>query len=417
MDAGGKLRILIVVGRFPAISTPFILNQITGLIDLGHDVCIFAMRVDDHESEHSEIEKYKLRDRLYVLDKMGATKWSKIRYVVKGVISLVTRKPMVIFRAIKGHVTGKYPLSLRSFSQIHSVTSIPETDFDIIHAQFGPQGNMMLMLREICGLNGKLVTQFRGFDVSQLIQSEGVHYYDLLFANGDMFLPVCDYIKDKVMRLGAPEDKTHVQYSGINIGKFVYKSRDYKKKGVLKIGSVGRLTAKKGFEYVIKALTILKGEGFDFTYEIVGDGELEYELVELISRNGLGRNVVLLGGKNNDYIANFLHEIDIFISHNVTAIAGDQEGIPNTLKEAMLSGVPVFSTFHGGIPELINDEISGILTEEKNILQLVDKLKKFAFPLQDLESITCNARDMVVEMFENDRLNKQLVNRYYSLLQ
>jgi colanic acid/amylovoran biosynthesis glycosyltransferase len=401
MDADGKLRILIVVGRFPAISNPFILNQISGLIDLGHDVCIFAMRVDDHENQHSEIGEYKLGERLYVLDKMGSTKWSKIRYVLKGGISLLTRRPMILFRAIKGHVTGEFPLSLKSFSQINTVTRIPETDFDIIHAQFGPQGNMMLMLREICGLGGKLVTQFRGFDVSQLIQSEGIHYYDLLFAHGDMFLPVCDNIKDKVMRLGAPENKTYIQYSGINIDKFKYKKRDYKKTGVLKIGSVGRLTPKKGFEYVIKALSILQAEGFDFTYEIVGDGELEYNLAELVRQCGLGRKVVFLGAKNHDYIANFLHEIDIFISHNVTAISGD----------------PVFSTFHGGIPELINDEVNGFLTEEKDIQQLADKLKKFVFPLQDLENITRSARDMVVEMFDNDRLNRQLVTRYYSLLQ
>jgi colanic acid/amylovoran biosynthesis glycosyltransferase len=417
MGKGGKLKVLVVVSEFPAISNPFILNQITGLIDLGHAVSIFAMHVDGQKTEHSEIEKYKLRDRVYALDKSGFTKREKFGYVLKGGISLLTRRPVVMFRVMKGHILGKYPLSLSSFSQINSAASFPEKEFDIIHAQFGPLGNIMTMLLEFGMLKGKLVTQFRGYDVSQLIKSKGDEFYDLLFSSGDMFLPVCDYIKDRIIGLGAPIDKTFVQYSGINVDKFVYQKRNFKKTGTLRIGSVGRLTAKKGYEYVIKALSILKAEGLDFTYEIVGDGELEDEIASLVDQYGLDRNIFLLGSKNHDFIVNFLHKIDIFISHNVTAQSGDQEGIPNSLKEAMLSGAPVFSTFHGGIPELVNDEINGFLTEEKNVQQLVDKLKKFAFPLQDLGEITCNARDLVERMFDNNKLNRGLVRRYYSLLQ
>jgi colanic acid/amylovoran biosynthesis glycosyltransferase len=416
MDEGKKLKVLVVVRTFPVITHSFIFNQITGLIDLGHDVSIFAMHVDEQKTEHSEIEKYKLRNRLYTLDNWGFNKWEKLGYVVKGGISLLIRKPMVVFRMMKQHIVGRCPLSLRSFCQINSVADLPEKDFDIIHAQLGPLGNDMMMLIELGVLKGKLITQFRGYDASQLIRSRGDHYYDLLFAHGDMFLPVCDYIKDKIITLGAPKDKTFVLYSGVITEKFVYKKRDFGKSGSLLIGSVGRLTAKKGYEYVIKALSILKAEGFDFTYEIVGDGELRDDIMSLINHYGLDRNIILLGSKNHDYIVGFLHKIDIFISHNVTADSGDQEGIPNSLKEAMLSGVPVFSTFHGGIPELINDENNGFLTEEKNIQQLVSKLKEFAFPLQDLGGITRNAREVVESMFDNTKLSRELVSRYYSLI-
>ena len=416
MDAREKLKVLVVVGEFPAISNPFIFNQITGLIDLGHDVSIFALKVVDHQCEHSEIEEYQLRDKLYVLDETETTKWGKVKYVVKNGIPLIIRKPRVLLSAMKVLLAGSYPLSFNVFRHINSVAKITKSDFDIIHAQFGPCGNMMMMIKEFGVTNGKLVTQFRGFDVSHVIRSEGIHYYDLLFAAGDLFLPVCDYNRNKVISLGAPEDKTFVHYSGIKLDKFVYKKRDFGKSGTLRIGSVGRLTAKKGYEYVIRALSILKSEGFDFTYEIVGDGELKNDITDLVSHCGLSCNVELLGSRNHDYIVDFLHKIDIFISHNVTAQSGDQEGIPNTLKEAMLSGVPVFTTCHGGIPELVNDEINGFLTEEKNVQQLVGKLKSFAFPFQDLEKITSNARETAVGMFDTDKLNRELVDRYHSLL-
>jgi colanic acid/amylovoran biosynthesis glycosyltransferase len=416
MDAGEKLRILVVVGRFPAISSPFILNQVTGLIDMGHDVSIFAMHVVDQGIEHNEIEKYKLREKLYVLDNTGSSRGSKFRYVVTKAISLLLNRPAVMLRAVKGFLTGRYPLSLKFFRQLNSVASIADTSFDIIHAQFGPQGNMMVMLRDAGALSGKLVTQFRGFDVSLMTQSEGEDYYHSLFESGDLFLPVCEYIKDKVILMGAPENRTLVQYSGIDVNKFEYKTRQPGQKGPLKIGSVGRLTAKKGYEYVIKALKALKNEGFDFTYQIVGDGELKNEISDLVEQCNLNQEIVLLGSRNHEFISGFLHDIDIFISHNITADSGDEEGIPNTLKEAMLSGVPVFSTRHGGIPELVIDEVNGFLTEEKNIQQLVDKLKEFAFSSQDLSAVTSRAREVVLKMFDNNKLNSDLVNRYYSIL-
>lgn len=413
---GERLRILVIVGEFPAISNPFILNQITGLIDLGHEVSIYALRVNELQCEHSEVERYQLRDRLYLPDKLAASTWGRINYVIRNGIALGLKRPRALLTATRVLLDGNFPLSFRFFHQLNSVVNFPESDFDIIHAQFGHLGNLAMMLREFGGLQGRLVTQFRGFDVSLAISSEGEHYYDALFESGDLFLPVCDYIRQKIIALGAPKEKSFVQYSGVDIDKFEYLERDFHKAGVVRIGSIGRLSEKKGYAYVIKALSILKSEGLEFSYEIVGDGELRSELGELIKSCGLNREIKLSGSRNHDYIADFLHEIDIFVSHNVTAESGDEEGIPNTLKEAMLSGAPVFTTFHAGIPEIISDEVNGFLTEERNIQQLVEKLKKFAFPLQDLGSITTHARETIVTMFDNDKLNVDLVHRYYSIL-
>lgn len=412
-----KLRILVVIGVFPVISNPFILNQITGLIDLGHDVSIFTMRVDDSECEHAEVENYHLRKKLLPLKKLPSSTWGRIQYVLRDGISLIFQKPRVLLTATRAILAGNSLLSFSFFHQLNTVANFPEKEFDIIHAQFGNLGNMVMMLREFGILQGKLVTHFRGFDVDLTIRSEGEHYYDALFSSGDLFLAASEFIMEKVIALGAPPDKTYVQYSGIDIAKFDYryKQRDTIE-STLKIGSIGRLIEKKGYAYVIKALSILKKEGYKFTYEIVGDGELKKEISDLIDRLGLSREVVLLGTKNHDFIAKFLHEIDIFVSHNVTAKSGDHEGSPNTIKEAMLSGVPVFTTYHAGIPDFVVDKVSGFLTDEKDIQQLVNTLKEFAFPLQSLEHITSNARKTVMTEYDNDNLIVGLVNHYYSLL-
>lgn len=420
VNIGGreKLKILVVVGKFPVISNPFILNQITGLIDFGHDVSIFSLQIDESGCEHAEVESYCLRDKLLTLKPLPESMWSRIQYVLLNGFSLLFQRPRMLLIAIKALLSGDYPLTFRFFHQLNGVANFSREEFDIIHAQFGHLGNMVMMLRAFGVLRGKLVTQFRGFDVSLAIRAEGEHYYDALFSSGDLFLPVCDFIKEKLIVLGAPRDKTFVQYSGIDIEKFEYgyKGR-YDKEEALKIGSIGRLSEKKGYEYVIEALSILKKEGYRFTYEIVGDGELKKEINDLIDSYGLTDEVLLLGSRDHDFIVKFLHDIDIFISHNVTACSGDQEGIPNTIKEAMLSGAPVFTTYHAGIPELVKNEINGFLTEEKNIDELVDALKKHAFSSKNLDHIALNAMNTVIEMFDNKKLTEQLVNRYRSLLQ
>lgn len=411
-DQRPGLGILFVVGEFPAISNPFILNQITGLIEMGQDVSIFALRVNRQQCEHAEVARYNLRDRVHAPPPLPASSWRRIAMVLRDGISLLSKRP----GAFLALLSGRLPLSFRVFHHLNAAAAMPRTQFDIIHAQFGHLGNFAMRLRQAGVLRGRLVTQFRGFDVSLAIRSQGQNYYQRLFEKGDLFLPVCEHIRRKLIDLGAPEEKTLVQYSGVDLAKFSYRRRDFQANRPLRIGSIGRLSPKKGYEYVIEALGRLKSTGHEFHYEIVGDGELQHDLAAMIRDAGLERQVTLLGARNHDFIAAFLHDIDIFISHNVVAASGDEEGIPNTIKEAMLAGVPVFSTYHAGIPEIISDGINGFLTEERDVQQLVAKLEEFAFPLRDLGAVTDRARESVASMFDNHSLNAQLLSRYHAIL-
>jgi colanic acid/amylovoran biosynthesis glycosyltransferase len=406
------LRVLFIVGEFPAISNPFILNQITGLTEMGQDVSIFALRVNRQQCEHAEVARYKLRDKVHAPQPLPASSWRRIGIVLRDGVSLLSKRPGALIALL----FGRLPLSFRFFHQLNAAAAMPRTDFDIIHAQFGHLGNLAMRLRQAGVLRGGLVTQFRGFDVSLALRTEGGHVYNALFSRGDLFLPVCDYIRKKLITLGAPVEKTLVQYSGVDLDKFSYRKRDFQTNRRLKIGSIGRLSPKKGYEYVIEALGQLKSAGHEFHYQIVGDGELKHHLAAMIRNAGLERQVTLLGARNHDFIADFLRDIDIFISHNVVAASGDEEGIPNTIKEAMLAGAPVFSTYHAGIPEIISDGVNGFLTEERDVQQLVAKLKEYAFPLRDLGDITDRARERVAGMFDNHKLNAQLLSRYYAIL-
>jgi colanic acid/amylovoran biosynthesis glycosyltransferase len=98
----------------------------------------------------------------------------------------------------------------------------------------------------------------------------------------------------------------------------------------------------------------------------------------------------------------------LFVAPSVTGSDDDQEGIPNVLKEAMAIGVPVVATRHSGIPELIENGVSGYLAPEKDVDMLADGMQRILENREDTDSMTRRAREKILREFDNDKLNSQL---------
>jgi colanic acid/amylovoran biosynthesis glycosyltransferase len=128
--------------------------------------------------------------------------------------------------------------------------------------------------------------------------------------------------------------------------------------------TTSRLVPKKGVEYGIRAAAALSKAGHAVQYTIVGDGQLRPHLEQLAFRLGAERIVRFLGWQRQPEVAAILADSDILLAPSVTAPDGDQEGIPVAIMEAMAMALPVVSTWHGGIPELVRDGVTGILVRE-----------------------------------------------------
>ena len=106
-----------------------------------------------------------------------------------------------------------------------------------------------------------------------------------------------------------------------------------------------------------------------------------------------------------------LDEADVFLLPSVTGADGDMEGIPVALMEAMAVGIPVVSTIHSGIPELIKSDHSGWLVPENNAMALADRLAAFSdIDQQALEPVLHNARQKVEADFNQQVINRQLAS-------
>jgi colanic acid/amylovoran biosynthesis glycosyltransferase len=149
---------------------------------------------------------------------------------------------------------------------------------------------------------------------------------------------------------------------------------------------------------------------------VTGDGPLRADLQGLIDELGIGREVKLTGWKAHDEVIDLMRGSHILIAPSITTADGDQEGIPNVLKEAMALGMPVIGTTHSGIPELIEHGLNGFLVPEKNAEALADCLTYVIDNPDIWPSLGHNGRKYVEGQFDINTLNDHLVEIYRQLL-
>jgi colanic acid/amylovoran biosynthesis glycosyltransferase len=419
------MRIAVIVGRFPVLSETFILNQIIGLIERGNKVDIYTLdpQALDNAKVHPEVEKYRLIEQTYYV--LNLPKNYCLR-LLKGLWLLVAnsyKNPLVVLRSLNIFKYGKKAASLKLLYL--AIPLLGKEPYDIIHCQFGPLGQQVIQLRELGVLKGKLVTCFRGYELSEYIKQYGNDVYKELFNKGDFFLTNCEYFKRQLLLLGCDEKKLVVHRSGIDCKKFIFSPRyPPSADDRVRIAMIGRLVEKKGTEYSIRAVAKLVETSQRYCcsvkpnveFNIIGYGLLHEELQQLIQDLNVGDTVKLIGARNSSEIIEIINKSHIFIAPSVTAKNGDKEGIPNVLKEAMAMGLPVISTYHSGIPELVEDGVSGFLVPERDVMALFQKLSYTIAHPEVWHEMGRAGRLYVEKYYDSDKLNDQLVEIYQQIL-
>lgn len=124
----------------------------------------------------------------------------------------------------------------------------------------------------------------------------------------------------------------------------------------------------------------------------------------------LGKEVIFLGARTQEVVSDYLNESDIFLLPSVTAKDGDMEGIPVALMEAMAIGIPVISTFHSGIPELIKDRKSGYLVQEHDANAIAEIITEIIDNPNVLADICLCAKKTIDEEFDQDKSYSRMLN-------
>jgi len=285
----------------------------------------------------------------------------------------------------------------------------------LIHASFGPYGVHGLSYKKKFDI--PLITDFRGHDVYRIpLKKSGI--YKKLFKHGDIFLARSNNMKKDLISLGCPSDKIIVHHSSIDINKF--KFREIKKvdnNEKIKILLVGRFTEKKGIPYAIKAFANVKKKHKNIEFTIIGDGPQRSEIEAIIKNLRVEKSIRLLGTLPHNQVIKEISNSHIFMLPSITASDGDKEGIPNVLMEAQAIGLPVISTYHAGIPELVIDGKTGYLVNERDVNALSEKLD-YLIEHQDLwASFGRAGRKHVEKEFNIYKQTEKLENIYETVLE
>lgn len=263
----------------------------------------------------------------------------------------------------------KFNMSSPYFAKI-----IKQEDISLIHAPFGWNGLLALPYKE--NFDIPLVVSFYGHDVAVFNREKREKSrIKQLFEKGNLFLAEGKNMKKELIELGCQSEKIFIHHLGVDLKKFKFKERKLPEKGEkIRLLLIARFVEKKGIPDLIRAFAEIRKKHSNVELRLVGDGPMKKPIERLIKGLGVSSDVTLTGFKPYNEISNELLAAHIFIHPSVEAKDGDTEGgAPTILFAAQASGLPVISTFHADIPEVVLDGKSGYLVKEKDINALAEK--------------------------------------------
>ena len=179
---------------------------------------------------------------------------------------------------------------------------------------------------------------------------------------------------------------------------------------------VGRLVAKKGFDVFVDACAELRRRDVPFEALIVGQDDKHGDVVrERIAAQDLGDKIELPGAMGQEELLREYRRAGV-LAMPCRVLDNDRDGIPNVLVEAMAAGAPVVATGVSGIPELVEDEVNGLLVEPDDPAALADALIRLHEDRELATRISHAGRRTVRERFDGDRLARRLADLFEEAL-
>jgi len=425
------MKIAIVILEFPALNETFILDHITGLIDRGHEVDIYAMAPKGEPKEHAEIDRYALLSRTVYRDStkfmLPENRLPRILYGIPLFARGLLTNPRGTLNSLNVSRFGKRALSLTVLFEVAPFVT-RSGGYDIVHCHFPENGELAVHMRDIGAITGKIVTQFHSYHLpffkpGYFPDGRADHLFPNLFKEGDLFLTSGEHSKRFFDNAGWGREKMIIHRYSVPVGLFDASNPGLNDDGQVRLLSVGRLVQKKGFKYSIQGVANILQRFPNVRYDIAGDGPLRSSLERLIADLGVANNIRLLGFQTREEILQLLKRANIFLAPCVTSDGTedgrweDAETGPIVVLEAMASGIPVISTRHAGIPEFLHDDESGFLLEERDVDGIADRLTHLLMHPEIWQEMGQKGRKHVEKYHSLDKQNDRLVEIYRHLLE
>lgn len=260
----------------------------------------------------------------------------------------------------------------RPLREYYLVKYLKAQRINLVFANYGPSGALLAPIAE--ELKIPLIVHFHGFDASIYeVLEKNQAAYQRMFSSAKAIIVVSEEMKKDLIALGAPEEKL-LKITCAPHSLFFDVTPNYESNQVL---AIGRFVEKKGPHLTLLAFQKAKERCPELKLKFVGNGDLLPICKDLCISLGI-RDVDFVGILSPKKIAYEMSQSFCFIQHSRKASNGDKEGTPVAILEAMAAGLPVISTNHAGIPEVVKDGINGYLVEENDVQRMSDRLVELA---------------------------------------
>jgi colanic acid/amylovoran biosynthesis glycosyltransferase len=303
-----------------------------------------------------------------------------------------------------------------SAGEVHAITEILNREnAQLLHIFFGHIAVHLLPL--IQKWPKPSVVSFHGADV--LVDMDKRAYRratkEMLNAVTRVFVRSAS-LQRAVAELGCDERKIDIVRTGIPLQEFPFRAREFPRNGEWRFLQASRLVQKKGIATTLHAFTVFLTQYPKAALTIAGEGPMLAELKELTLKLKIGNRVVLPGFVSQEKLREIYYASHIFLHPSETGSDGNQEGIPNSMLEAMATGLPIFATKHGGIPEAIEDGVSGILVPERDHEALSQAMLDAAKDPELLKRLARNGAKVVAEKFDQQNQARRLEEIYLAMI-
>lgn len=397
----GPIRVLVVTDSFPNPTETFIVHQVNGLIARGCAVDILATRATDDAPVHSIVRRYDLMDHV-----IWRRRWREgiLRLARDGVRRLGV---LAAWRAVNPLRFGRAGRTGRLLSVALAMADRPQRGYDAILAHFGPNGDLAQCARELGWLSGPLVVFFHGNDIGDRSPGRLRRRYRRVFERAELVCAASEAFRRQLAGAGIDPARLTTQRMGIETG-FLADCLVARPAGaVLRAITVGRLVEKKGIDTAIAALTRLRDVAWE--YHVVGEGVLRDALAAQAERLGVGARVRFHGSLGQDAIRDLMRTAHLLIASSRTAANGDTEACPLSIQEGMAAGLPVCATRHGGIPEMVQDGVNGLMSDEGDIDGLAANLARLASDVGLRHRLGAAARQTATQEWDVEAWNDRML--------
>ena len=379
-----------LVKAFPRVSETFILNEILELERQGFDLRIYSMIDPPDRLQHKVFQQ--VRSKITYLPN---PLWRNGHRVLGDHIQQMWRAPRAYFSAVGRAFGTRDSEMIERFTQAGCLARRLEEDgVTHLHAGFvHSPGSVAWLASAMTGLPFSLASHAK-----DLYHSPPALLRKKLSAARVVF--TCTRYNITHLKRLAEGEPIHVRhaYHGTDLSRFQFGPYAQSKPPV--VLAVARLVEKKGLDTLVRACARLRDRGRDFRCHIIGDGPLRKPLSDMIRKYKLSRVITLEGSLDQSEVLTWYRRATVFALPCVVTVDGDRDGIPNVLIEAAACGVPLVSTPVSGIPELIEEGVSGLLVPPHEPDELANALDELLRSVVLREKLRVNARARVVKAFD-----------------